>query len=1197
MAFPLPLVTQRTTARALAGLRHVPTTFHTSSHLIQRRSLFSFFRRSKREQNEPPEPVPLLTEDNLVHPFSKSPFPQVRARGEAICSMAPCPICAASHTHTHAHTKAQPKTVKFECPDCGWPTHCSEEHWKEDKEHEKYCSRLREANEDEHDLRSGRRMPEFELPGPQGYEETISFANWDVFWYTRGFNSMDTERSRRHASKLLTYPMTIGSVLHQYSPLMLNNQRLTPEGSRSMAAIRSTLHTEPGAPETQEASTGKPQVRIFVLGARGESSLPPHVWEQLGFLFPAAYFHIFFIGPQTSLPRRFQPGAQSHTASSDPKSSEPAPKPEAGKPKGAAADQTSSVSEKAPEDDQSKSSSTEVTEKKPLYTPNVYDPPTPAPVPSLKWTRSSLNRYGVPSYTTPYSYQMSLSGLQSNYVDVHHLWEETLDPYSDVFFFFSPGFGFPSSKSFDPETGERLLQISSPTEWGPVLPMLLASKCPIFVTGFSPADVERDVKSLSTAPGVAGEFEWVVTPGPNPFGSEKWEVADFDPRVMVKTNWGIWAIRVIKHFNTRRIPSDLLRPFMSLTSLLEAHSSQHSSFQTPTKRKRFRSIQEPGEPRVQPDTPQPSPKGSSNADIWKWVFSAEAIALCFVRDIFDMRHHEVKDEEYYWIGNIPCRTVRIVGMIVGVQRYENKVVYTVDDGTSVIDCIHKCKPPAAPTLKKGKKTIVDPLARAIAYTGALIRVTGRVQEFYESRQIIVDTIEKCSSPNEEPLHWKAVMSLHESKYSSTAPFVVLESAAPLSTNAISPLKPATPSIGRSPSNPILPSSDAPSPTKSIASSQHHSPGKLRHPSRLHSHDLTANTFRIYLKHYMNNPPPYSDPDADTSDQDYGEARTPTKRLRTPFNEATSSRHNGDPEETPRPSHPFPSKPQLNSYNKAMDAMHPPLRGFTLSYLRRVPQLSELALRVCRAETKRRDREARKKAKQSGSTQSRDRRSRTQANQPQPSTSKSASTSASSSSNSGSTIPDKDRDKENSTRARMKRLFGWAILQLLREGSIVLWDPKKLTYPCSMLEDDSAHHASIWRNSSSASANSTMRSEMSLFSAASANSSTSTLRTNIEGDDEDMELSEPESNEDAYISLFPEYLADEVERAIRAMTASTASRGQSGSSRKTSKEGILGYLQRDDKWKWVGEWSIDEALEYLKDDGRAVVDRGIWKLLS
>ena len=132
--------------------------------------------------------------------------------------------------------------------------------------------------------------------------------------------------------------------------------------------------------------------------------------------------------------------------------------------------------------------------------------------------------------------------MQANYTEVHHLFRDTFDPYTDAFVFFSPGFGFPSPASID-ETGDPVLQIVSPTEWGPVIPELLATKCPIFVTGFSPADVERDVRSLSNAPGVAGEFDWIITPGENEFGSIKWEVADFDPRVMVKTNWGVWGIR------------------------------------------------------------------------------------------------------------------------------------------------------------------------------------------------------------------------------------------------------------------------------------------------------------------------------------------------------------------------------------------------------------------------------------------------------------------------------------------------------------------------------------------------------------------------------------------------------------------------------------------------------------------------------
>ncbi|KAH8106760.1 zinc-finger of mitochondrial splicing suppressor 51-domain-containing protein [Cristinia sonorae] len=493
---------------------------------VHSRTLFSWFK-SKPQNPSGKEKAPVLSQDDLFHPFSQSPFPAIRARGEAIQKLAPCPVCASSHHHLHGHG-SQPKAVKFECPDCGWPTHCSEEHWAADEEHSKYCGRLREVNEDDHDLRSGRRLREFELPGKQDSEAAISFANWDVFWYTRGFPSMDTERSRRHASKLLTYPLTIGSVLHQHSGLTLSNQRVTPEGSRSLAALRTTLHVPPGAPETEEAAADKPQMRIFILGARAESSLPPHVWEQLCMVFPSALFHLYFIGPQVSLPK--PPGTSappSSTSSSQPSTSE------------------SSAAESIPETTEAKQTVQEEakTEEQPVYLPNVYEPPTPAPIARLKRTRSSLEKYGVPSYTVPYTAQLTITGMQANYSEVHHLFQDTFDPYTDCFFLFSPGFGFPSATSTSDLTGEPLLQIASPTEWGPVVPLLLASKCPIFVTGFSPADVERDVQSLSTAPEVAGEFDWVITPGPNAFGSEKWEVADFDPRVMVKTNWGVWGIR------------------------------------------------------------------------------------------------------------------------------------------------------------------------------------------------------------------------------------------------------------------------------------------------------------------------------------------------------------------------------------------------------------------------------------------------------------------------------------------------------------------------------------------------------------------------------------------------------------------------------------------------------------------------------
>lgn len=339
---------------------------------------------------------------------------------------------------------------------------------------------------------------------------------------------MDTERSRRHASKLLTYPLTIASVLHQNSGLTLDNQRVTLQGSRSLAgtpyttisffalrqhsiALRTTLHVPPGSPDTEEAGASKPQMRIFILGARAESSLPPHVWEQLCMPFPSCHFHLFFIGPQVSLPK---------------KKSVTTPV------------QTTSVSNTS-------NGETEKSFKQanPVYVPNVYEPPTPKPIARLKRTRSSVELYDAPSYTVPYTPQLTITGIQANYMAIHSQFQDSFDPFTDIFCLFSPGLGFPSMTSRSSINGKPELQISSPTEWGPVVPAMLATRCAVFVTGFSPEDVERDVRSLDGAPAVANEFEWVIHPGENPFRSEKWEVADFDPRVMVKTNWGIWAIR------------------------------------------------------------------------------------------------------------------------------------------------------------------------------------------------------------------------------------------------------------------------------------------------------------------------------------------------------------------------------------------------------------------------------------------------------------------------------------------------------------------------------------------------------------------------------------------------------------------------------------------------------------------------------
>ncbi|KAJ9055952.1 translational activator for mitochondrial COX1 [Entomophthora muscae] len=198
---------------------------------------------------------------------------------------------------------AKSQRPSFSCPDCGLPTHCSEKHYELGLEHhKKYCSLLREINEDEHDLRSGRKFPEFKFPGPSFVEAATNLASWDTFFVTRNFKSIDDERSVRHVSKLLTYPLTIGSILHPFGPHRPGTTGLTLEGSKSLAALQYTMEKEEPAPKGSVEGKIKQQIRIFILGARAEAQLPPYSYLQLCYLFPNVAFQIYFVGPEALPP-------------------------------------------------------------------------------------------------------------------------------------------------------------------------------------------------------------------------------------------------------------------------------------------------------------------------------------------------------------------------------------------------------------------------------------------------------------------------------------------------------------------------------------------------------------------------------------------------------------------------------------------------------------------------------------------------------------------------------------------------------------------------------------------------------------------------------------------------------------------------------------------------------------------------------
>ncbi|KAI0806172.1 hypothetical protein BC629DRAFT_1148825 [Irpex lacteus] len=720
-------------------------------------------------------------------------------------------------------------------------------------------------------------------------------------------------------------------------------------------------------------------------------------------------------------------------------------------------------------------------------------------------------------------------------------------------------------------------------------------------------------------------------------------------------------------------------------------------------------------PKPTSETKQKQRTQHTHAEVWKWTLTQHAIAPCRVEDIYDLQECDSAkpgvDPDYFWLGNVPCRSVLIYGMVVGVQVYEQRVVYTIDDGTGKIDCnLREAK--SQNTIAKGKgndspkkqhapsASRSNPQASSskapptlmtlptppvpIAAVGDIVRATGRVLQRRDARLINLDNLTICRNATEEPLHWLSVLNLHETWYNSptTSPFVIPPPPLLSTTIASSSRRPSiSEREGEQedargiramppPLHPVSPSkssvaSSAPSSPSSVASSSvsgssHHgpmSPPRLRHPSRLHTRDLTANTFRIYVKHYMDNAPP--NPSArprrpaglglvsDSSEDedawgDQGDPGTPTK----------PRRGGGSPyvvDLTPRPPRKMGSSdrttPRVQSTKRANDSdgdekegegeggAGTGLRGYTLSHLRRVPELALLARRVVEAEYKRRAKEQRKKQKEEQASKSQ-----------HPSTSKShsssssyslsrssyASTSSSHRHASGST-PTTARStsvalgkgKEGEPiGAKMKRLFRYAVRQLYEEGSIVLWDgpvrphPRRFTpiprpsFTSSNVKAESESNVSsgrLWKMGSSASASVSIAGDSTMTSMSVGSASMAVTERSLLEDDLD-ELSDSPAQEEAYIPLTSPYLAKIIEQAISEIMSRSHSHSYSrshgyGYVKKgppppgPTVDEIVRYLHRkDERWARVGEWAVKEALEWGRESGRVwCVGDGRWEV--
>ena len=232
------------------------------------------------------------------------------------------------------------------------------------------------------------------------------------------------------------------------------------------------------------------------------------------------------------------------------------------------------------------------------------------------------------------------------------------------------------------------------------------------------------------------------------------------------------------------------------------------------------------------------------------------------------------------------------------------------------------------------------------------------------------------------------------------------------------------------------------------------------------------------------------------------------------------------------------------------------RGFSLSYLRRVPELSLLASRVVQAVTRRRLREERKKLKEAGILKS---KKQTQSASP----------------------PDKVGPK-------MKRLFQWAVIQLLKEGCIVLWDGPVRECSNASIADTSG----LWKSTTSS--NSTFGGQSTLFGSTNTTTSDGSHSTlfnkthqDADYDEDDANLSDPSSDEEAYISLTPDFSADYIEATIKLLSGRQLEMGKPYAG--TTVQEIVTFMRKsDDRWQYLGDWTVQDALDVLSKGGR------VWK---
>ncbi|KAH8765842.1 hypothetical protein BGZ57DRAFT_767529 [Hyaloscypha finlandica] len=118
--------------------------------------------------------------------------------------------------------------------------------------------------------------------------------------------------------------------------------------------------------------------------------------------------------------------------------------------------------------------------------------------------------------------------------------------------------------------------------------------------------------------------------------------------------------------------------------------------------------------------------------------------------------------------NHPIKWVRVTGVIVAVDEYPGKNVYTVDDSSGMcVECVCVAPVPAPKMGTIGRKgnggdktapSVQEPIVPwDLMDVGTVIKVKGRIGDFWKQRQVEVVKVEVLWSTDQEVKCWNEVM--------------------------------------------------------------------------------------------------------------------------------------------------------------------------------------------------------------------------------------------------------------------------------------------------------------------------------------------------------------------------------------------------------------------------------------------------------